>query len=162
TELTSHAILHWQEERGSGGTTSHPESRCRTPSSRASMAASATSASTSTCSVACLWHGGSLKLCGSITMPAGRTPVSAVWPRTSLQPVPTGPQPERMLVMSEGDKGAGSVRLDQSKGTSSSAASPTILGFHSPGQSSLATFVVPVAQKRDRGPGRYRNLENVG
>jgi hypothetical protein len=59
-----------------------------TLSSRASMAASATSASTSTYSVACQWHGGSLKLGGSITMPAGRTPASAVWPPTSLQPGP--------------------------------------------------------------------------
>jgi hypothetical protein len=54
------------------------------------------------------------------------------------------------------------VRLDQGKGTSSSAASPAILGFRSPGHPSWATFVVPAAQKRDHGPGRYRNLENVG
>ena len=53
-------------------------SRSRTLSSRASTGASATSASTSTCSVACRWHGGSLKPGGSITMPAGRTPASAV------------------------------------------------------------------------------------
>lgn len=47
TELTSHAILHWQQERGvaSPGTTSRRASRSRTGSSRASTAGSATNAS---------------------------------------------------------------------------------------------------------------------
>jgi hypothetical protein len=88
TELTSHAILRWQEERGVGWHYMAAESRSRTLSSRASTGASAMSASTSTCSMAWRWHGGSLKPGGSITMLAGLTPASAVWPRTSLQPGP--------------------------------------------------------------------------
>ena len=54
------------------------------------------------------------------------------------------------------------VRLDQGKATSSSDARPAILGFRSPGHPSWATFVVRAAQKQDHGPGRPRNLENVG
>jgi hypothetical protein len=54
------------------------------------------------------------------------------------------------------------VRLDQGKATSSSAARPAILDFRLPGHPSWATLVVPAAQKRDHGPGRYRNLGNVG
>ena len=88
TELTSHAILRWQEERGVGWHYIAPGSRSRTPLSRASTGASATSASTSTCSVACRCHGGSLKPGGTIIMPAGRTPALAVWPQTSLPPDP--------------------------------------------------------------------------
>ena len=37
TELTSNAILGWSSKPGWDGTTSHPASPCRTPSSRASM-----------------------------------------------------------------------------------------------------------------------------
>jgi hypothetical protein len=62
TELTSHAILRWQEERGADGTTSRPESRSRTPLSKASMGASGRSASTNTSSGACRWRAGSLRL----------------------------------------------------------------------------------------------------
>jgi Integrase core domain len=75
TEFTSYAILRWQEERGFGWHYfARPESRCSTLSSRASTGASTTSALTSTCSVACRWHGRPLKPGGSITVPAGRTP----------------------------------------------------------------------------------------
>jgi hypothetical protein len=44
------------------------------------------------------------------------------------------------------------------------AARPAILGFRSPGHPPWATFVVPAGgtTKRDHGPGRSRNLENVG
>jgi putative transposase len=88
TELTSHAIMRWQEERGVVWHHISPGKPVQNAFVRASTGASVTSASTSTCSIACRWHGGSLKLGGLITMPAGRTPASAVWPRTSLQPGP--------------------------------------------------------------------------
>ena len=107
TELTSHTIVPGRRSGASDGTTSRPESRSGTLSSRASTGASVTSASTSTCTMACRWHGGSLKPGGSIT--------NACWPNTSLGilaervciPVPTGPRLERILVMSEGNKGQG-------------------------------------------------------
>ena len=88
TELTSHAILRWQEERGVGWHYIAPGKPVENALSRASTGASATSASTSTCSVACRCHGGSLKPGGTIIMPAGRTPALAVWPQTSLPPDP--------------------------------------------------------------------------
>jgi hypothetical protein len=74
TELTSHAILRWQEERGSDGTTSRPESRSRTPLSKAPMGASGRSASTNTSSGACRWRAGSLRRGAAITMPTDLIP----------------------------------------------------------------------------------------
>ena len=50
TELTSHAILRWREERSMPGTPSRPASRSRTASPRASSATCAMSASMSICS----------------------------------------------------------------------------------------------------------------
>jgi putative transposase len=49
-ELTSHAILRWQQECGVRWHSSRPESRSRTPLSKASTAASGMSASTNTSS----------------------------------------------------------------------------------------------------------------
>ena len=50
TEFTSNAMLAWSKDTASTGTSSRPESRCRTASSRASTAACATSCSTRPCS----------------------------------------------------------------------------------------------------------------
>ncbi len=54
TELTSMAILRWCQQTRVDGTTSHRESRCKTASWKASMAVSATSASTKHYSRHCL------------------------------------------------------------------------------------------------------------
>jgi transposase InsO family protein len=89
TELTLHTILRWQQELGVGWHNIAPAKPVQNAFVESlNGGASATSASTSTCSVACRWHGGLLKPGGWITMPAGRTPASAVWPQTSLQPGP--------------------------------------------------------------------------
>jgi transposase InsO family protein len=53
TALTSHAILHWQRDAASDGTTSRPENRFRTPLSKASTVASGTSAATNISSGVC-------------------------------------------------------------------------------------------------------------
>jgi hypothetical protein len=76
TELTSHAILRWQQECGVGWHYIAPESRLRTPLSKASTAASGTSASTNTSSGACQWRAGSSKHGAAITMPADLVPAS--------------------------------------------------------------------------------------
>src|SRR3954451_13228096 len=58
---------------------------------RASTVASATNASTSTCSAACTPPDRSSRLGGSITTITGRIRAFAVSPRTSLQPGPPRP-----------------------------------------------------------------------
>ena len=88
TELTSHAILRWQEERGVGWHYIAPGKPQQNAFVESLNGRFATSASTSTCSTACRRHGGLLKPGGWTIMPAGRTPASTVRPRTSLQPGP--------------------------------------------------------------------------
>src|SRR5262249_36052581 len=65
TELTSHAMLRWQEDRGVGWHYIAPSKPVQ------NFVASATNASTSTSSVACRRRVGSSKRGGSITTPAG-------------------------------------------------------------------------------------------
>ena len=76
TELTSHAILRWQQDAALPGTTSRQASRSRMPSSKASTAGCATNASTSTCSAVSPRHAGSSKRGGSTTIPHHNTHLS--------------------------------------------------------------------------------------
>lgn len=91
TELTSRAVLQWQEEQGVEWHDTAPGKPTREmASSKASMAASATSASTSTCSEGSLPLGASLKSGELTPTPAGRIGASAASPPTSSQPGPRG------------------------------------------------------------------------
>lgn len=85
TELTSRASLAWQQDHLVNGVTSRPASRPRTASSKPSMAACATNASTSICSAACPTREGSSKHGRSTTTPRDRTRASAGSHRRSLQ-----------------------------------------------------------------------------
>jgi transposase InsO family protein len=68
TELTSSAILRW-----SSGITSHPASRCKTASSRASTGVCATNASTRPCSRRCRMLASCSMPGGTITTTSGHT-----------------------------------------------------------------------------------------
>jgi putative transposase len=73
TELTSNAVLAWQQEHAANGTTSRRANRCRVASSRASTAGCTTNASTSTCSPTSRRRARSSKNGGSTTTPTDRT-----------------------------------------------------------------------------------------
>jgi putative transposase len=92
TELTSHAILRWQQERVVGWHYIARPSRSRTLLSRASIAAFAMNAATRTCSGACRWHGGSLSMAARLQcLPPPYQPRRS-GPERVCSPVPTGPQ----------------------------------------------------------------------
>ena len=88
TELTAHAMLRWQHERGVGWYYIAPGKPVQNALPRASTATPATNASTSMCSTAYRWRDGSSKRGAAITMPTDLTPASWGWLRTSLQPGP--------------------------------------------------------------------------
>ena len=90
TELTSNAILRWQQERGVGWHYIAPASPCKTALSRASTAACATSASTNISSPAWPKRGGSSRNGGTTTTQHARTRAWMGSHPTSLQPAPIG------------------------------------------------------------------------
>ena len=91
TELTSNAILRWQQERGVGWHYIAPgQAPCKTALSRASTAACATSASTNISSPAWPKRGGSSRNGGTTTTQHARTRAWMGSHPTSLQPAPIG------------------------------------------------------------------------
>ncbi len=90
TELTSNAILAWQQARGvEWHTTSHQANRRRMALSKASTAACATNASTSTCSPTSKRRARSSKIGGPTTTPTDRTRASTGSHPPSSQHAPT-------------------------------------------------------------------------
>ena len=89
TELTSRAILGWQQHQASNGTTSRPASRPRTASSSCSTAGCATNASTNICSPISPRLAGSSKPGASTTTPRDHTRALAGSHQRSLQHAPT-------------------------------------------------------------------------
>ena len=77
TELTSNAILTWTADRQVDWHYIDPGKRCRTPSSRASMAGCATSSSTRRCSPRCPRRAPPSRNGGATTTPCVRTRASA-------------------------------------------------------------------------------------
>ena len=73
-ELTSHAIMRWQEERGVGWHYIAPGKPVQNAFVESLIGRFRDECLNETCSMACRWHGGSLNPGGSITMPPGRTP----------------------------------------------------------------------------------------
>ena len=88
------------------GTTSPPESRSRTPLSKASTAASGTSASTNTSSGACQWRSGSSKHGAAISR-RPRVPVPAA-PSSSCRMAEEAGRDPRSIVGDAGRRAGGS------------------------------------------------------
>lgn len=109
TELTSLAILRWSQERQVDGIISRRGSRCRTASSRASMVACATNASTRPCSrrwrmpASCSWLGNTFIITSGHTRNwAGKPPPRS--PANGPGVMPPGPLPSHQpTIMKEPD-----------------------------------------------------------
>jgi len=89
TELTSNAMLNWQQQRGVEWHHIAPGNRCRMALSKASTAGCVTSASTSTCSPASKRRARSSNTGGPTTTPTDRTRASTGLHQPSSQHAPT-------------------------------------------------------------------------
>jgi transposase InsO family protein len=114
-QLTSHAILRWQEERSVLWHYIAPGKPQQNGFVEASRVGSGMNASTSTCSAAWPRHAGSLKHGGSLQH---RTPThepERAHPSSLCNPPQPGAHRERTLLMNEGALGAGSKSANKEK-----------------------------------------------